>query len=493
MKLNQLLKGILFKQITGNEETEISCIHTDSRSVKPGSLFICLSGFKADGHQFAQQAIQNGASAVMVEKPLPGVPDGVTVITVPETKRVLPIVASTFYDHPSCKLRMIGITGTNGKTTTSHMVEHILNKSGCSTGLIGTLYMKHGELQVPTVNTTPDPIKLQGFLRLIADRGGRCAVLEVSSHGLDMGRVTGCGFHTAVFTNLSHDHLDFHHHMDDYRQSKEILFSRLGNSADDMLKTAILNGDDESSSYYANRTSAQVLSYGLNSGNHIRGLDVRCSGSHQQFLIKTYDGEHHSVTLRMPGIHNVYNALAAAAVCFCEGMSWEDIVSGLETFEGIPGRFEDISSASSFQVTVDYAHNPGGLRAALITARDVTKGKVICVMGCRGERDKLKRPIMAGIAADLADHVIFTSDNSYAEDIENIFNDMKQGLERAKMDHIQFIKDRKEAIQQAVSSAAAGDRVVITGRGHEKELVTGSAVQKASDADLVKECMHCNT
>ncbi|QCT03017.1 UDP-N-acetylmuramyl-tripeptide synthetase [Paenibacillus algicola] len=489
MKLSRMIDQLKLKRITGDLEIDISQIEIDSRKIEPGGMFICITGFQQDGHQYAEEAIRNGAAAIMAERFIPGVPPEVSLVIVPDTRRALPIIANAFYDNPSCGLRLIGITGTNGKTTTAHMVEHLLNASGRNAGSVGTLSMTYKDIQEEAVNTTPDPLRLQKFLRTIANAGAEYAVVEVSSHGLDMGRVLGCGFQTAAFTNLAHDHLDYHHHMDEYRGSKELLFSRLGNSVDDMQKTAVLNGDDAASAYYAKRTAAQVVTYGLGEDCHLRGIQVERAEQGTRFTIQTYTGDQYPVVLKVPGLHNVYNALAAAAICSCEGLSWDEITRGLQSFTGISGRFEDVSTGQDFNITIDYAHNPEGLKAALLTARECTSGKIICVMGCRGERDRLKRPVMAGIAADLADGVVFTSDNVYSEQIEDIFLDMRQGLSEQHLSKSEFVANRQDAILQAIHSANAGDRILITGRGHEKFLYTSDGLQQMSDADIVQSHM----
>ena len=486
MKLHTLIHFLVLKRVDGDEHTEITNIEIDSRRVTPGSLFVCLSGYRTDGHEFVAEAVNNGAVAIMSEKKLPALPSGVVSVIVPDTKRVLPLLAHAFFGHPSQKLRLIGITGTNGKTTTAHMIEHIMDKTGHKTGLIGTLHMKIGNYREKTQNTTPDALKLQRYLKRIADDGGEYAVLEVSSHGLEMGRVTGCRFQTVVLTNLSHDHLDFHHNMESYRNSKELLFTRLGNGLDP-AQIAVLNADDEASQYYANRTAVQIITYGIHGHSDIKAVDIRLQGTETRFRAVTPWGKA-DLQLKVPGLYNVYNALAALTACALEGLPLQAVKDALETFEGVDGRFQEVPAGKEFKITVDYAHNPGGLTAALQTARQLTAGKMICVMGCRGERDRLKRPLMANIATAFADFVFFTSDNPSSEHPADIFEEMRPGLASAQPSSWEFVIDRREAIHKAIQMAGREDRVVITGRGHETGFVMADQVDLFSDADIAKAC-----
>lgn len=484
MNLKLLTDRLLLKTVYGSVAREITNLDTDSRNIRPGGLFICIPGYQVDGHDYAENAIHNGAVAIVAERPIKPVRSGVTVIVVPETRRVLPILANAFYGNPTEKLRLIGITGTNGKTTTAHMIEHILNEYGVRSGMIGTLYMKFGHEVEKTLNTTPDVIQLQRYMHSVVEKGGQCVVLEVSSHGLDMGRVKGCNFQTVVFTNLSHDHLDFHHTMENYRNAKELLFSQLGNSERDMMKIAVLNADDEASYYYAKRTSAQPLTYGIWNQADVMAEGISCTASGSSFTLVTPWGSR-LITLQTPGEHNVYNAMAAAAACLAEGIPLDSIQSGLEHFSGVCGRFQEIDTGKSFRVVVDYAHNPDGLKAVLQSARQITNGQIICVLGCRGERDRGKRPIMAQIACGYSDYVIFTSDNPYSEDPEQILAEMMSGVQESAYRNWRVVPDRREAIQSAVELAGDQDRVIITGRGHETSLVKGSEVDVFTDEKAV--------
>ncbi|ANA82919.1 MULTISPECIES: UDP-N-acetylmuramoyl-L-alanyl-D-glutamate--2,6-diaminopimelate ligase [Paenibacillus] len=484
MNLKSLTERLILKTITGSAAVEITNLDTDSRAIRPGGLFVCVPGFNVDGHDYIEHAIQNGAVAIMAEKELPELPGNITRITVPDTRRVLPILANSFFGNPTEQLKLIGITGTNGKTTTTHMVDKVLNDSNRKTGIIGTLYMKIGDHVEKTLNTTPDTIQLQRYFHAMVAHGGTYGVLEVSSHGLDMGRVRGCDFQTVVFTNLSHDHLDFHQNMESYRNTKELLFTQLGNSDRDMQKKVVLNADDAASSYYGKRTSAQIVTYGIHNPADVRALHIQNTGDGCNFIVETPWGSS-DFTMKVHGIHNVYNALAAITTCLLEGIPIQEIRNSLQDFAGVHGRFQEIKTDRSFRVVVDYAHNPDGLKATLLSAKEITSGKMICVMGCRGERDRLKRPIMADIAASYSDYVLFTTDNPFSEDPEQIIAEMLGGLSSHHAVNWEVVPNRKEAIQRAVEMAGDQDRIIITGRGHETRYVAGSQVDSFSDEEVV--------
>lgn len=484
MILQSLTDRLILKKITGRTSADITNLETDSREIRPGGMFVCVPGFHVDGHDYAEQAIRNGAVAIVAERELSGLPGNVTHITVPDTRRILPILANAFFGDPTRRLKLIGITGTNGKTTTTHMVDQILNDARRKTGIIGTLYMKIGNHVEKTLNTTPDTIQLMRYFHTIISHGGEYGVLEVSSHGLDMGRVRGCDFRTVVFTNLSHDHLDFHQTMESYRNTKELLFAQLGNSNRDMQKKAVLNADDAASSYYAKRTSAQIITYGIQNQADVRATQIHHSREGCAFHAETPWGSS-DVNLKVHGAHNIYNALAAMTTCLLEGIPLEEIRESLEQFAGVHGRFQEIQTGRRFGVVVDYAHNPDGLKATLQSAKAITSGKMICVMGCRGERDRSKRPIMADIAAAYSDYVLFTADNPFSEDPEQIMAEMLGGLTSRESGNWEVVLDRKEAIQRAVEMAGDEDRIIITGRGHETRYVAGSRIESFSDEDIV--------
>ncbi|MCH1638477.1 UDP-N-acetylmuramoyl-L-alanyl-D-glutamate--2,6-diaminopimelate ligase [Paenibacillus timonensis] len=490
MKLNLLLDPLLIKQVQGKAELEISGIEIDSRHVTPGCLFVCLPGALNDGHRYAAKAIEAGAIALMTEKELADIPSHITIIRVPDTRRALAILADVFYGRPSSRLKLIGITGTNGKTTTTHLVEHLLNQYGKRAGLIGTLYMRIGNYREQTVNTTPESLVLQRSFRKMLEHGAEYAVVEVSSHALDMGRVRGCQFRTAVLTNVTHDHLDYHESMDRYSDTKSLLFSQLGGAYGDEPKFAILNADDSVAAGYARKTAAQVITYGVEREADIRASQIRMKPDGTSLRVDTFRGPI-DLDLKLLGLFNVYNVLAAIAVGLSEGIPLQSMKRSLESFEGVTGRFEPIYAGQDFTVILDYAHNPDGLENVLQTAKTLTQGKLVCVCGCEGDKDRMKRPIMARVATSYADLAIFTSDNTRSEDPDAILSDMLNGVEDGPIpsDAYVAIADRREAISLAIEQARPGDCVVVAGRGHETHLIVKDRRIPFDDREVIQEAL----
>ncbi|MFD1436094.1 UDP-N-acetylmuramoyl-L-alanyl-D-glutamate--2,6-diaminopimelate ligase [Kroppenstedtia eburnea] len=466
MNLNTLIDSLAVAQITGNTDLEITGMEVDSRRVRPGDLFIALKGFTVDGHRFIRQAVEKGARAVVLEEEMEV---EVPSIRVPDTRRAMAVLADVFYGHPTHDLNLIAVTGTNGKTTVTHLIRNILRECGHETGLIGTINMQIGDETYPVKNTTPDAVELQRGFRKMVDRGCTHAVIEASSHALHLGRTRGCRFKTAVFTNLTQDHLDYHGTMDHYRAAKGILFGQLGNVYTDRAEDqplAVLNIDDEAGEIYMETTSAQVITYGVEHPADVRGENIRFYSGGTRFTLNTYRGSV-DIDMKLMGKFSVYNALAAAAVALGEGISLEKIGEVLSRVKGVPGRLEAVDAGQPFPVLVDYAHTPDSLENVLTTVRGFTKGNIICVVGCGGDRDRGKRPQMARIAAENSNRVVITSDNPRTEDPRRIIDDMLAGVKDFPQDRIQVIPDRAEAIGYAVRHAQADDVVLIAGKGHE--------------------------
>jgi UDP-N-acetylmuramoyl-L-alanyl-D-glutamate--2,6-diaminopimelate ligase len=469
MKLSDLLSSLHICHAKGNLDIEVKGIETDSRKVKPGYLFIALRGFTVDGHQYVGQAAANGAVAFLVEGMdesvvLPGV-----FAIVPDTRRALAVIADRFYHHPTRSLNVIGVTGTNGKTSITYLIEQMMKDAGHKSGIIGTIQMRIGDYTEEVSNTTPESIQLQKWFSLMLDKGADHACIEVSSHALEMGRVRGCNFRTAIFTNLTQDHLDYHQTMENYRNAKSLLFSQLGNTYNDsQMKFAILNADDEASEYYSKVTSAQVIYYGIDREADVRALDIKINESGTDFLLQTYKGSIPATT-KMVGKFSVYNVLAATAACLAEGIPLSSIQKSLESISGVQGRFERVDEGQDYTVIVDYAHTPDSLKNVLETAKEFTKGDIYCIIGCGGDRDRTKRPIMARIAVEHARYAIFTSDNPRSEEPDHILQDMINGVKGNPSSIGQYtaIIDRKEAIEDTISKARQGDCVIIAGKGHE--------------------------
>ncbi|MCI1692277.1 UDP-N-acetylmuramoyl-L-alanyl-D-glutamate--2,6-diaminopimelate ligase [Aneurinibacillus aneurinilyticus] len=466
MQLEELLAPLALWRTTGDVKTEITGIEIDSRKVKPGDLFICLPGFTVDGHDFAEKAVLQGAAAILAQRSIEA---DVPVIYVPDTRRAMAVLGDRFFGQPTHLMKVIGVTGTNGKTTTTHLIERILEAAGHPTGIIGTIEMRIADEVREVKNTTPEALDLHRAFRWMKDKGAEYAAIEVSSHALDMGRVRGVRFATGVFTNLTQDHLDYHKTMENYLQAKGLLFSQLGNEYDrERMKYAILNIDDPASETFARMTSAQVITYGIRDKADVRARDISITAMGTKLKLETFVGSI-DLTLRMIGNFNVYNVLAATAACLVEGIPLETIKRTLEQVEGVRGRFERVDAGQDYTVIVDYAHTPDSLENVLKTVREFAEGKVYCVVGCGGDRDRTKRPIMAAIAARHADIAVITSDNPRSEDPQAIIDEMIEGLVANGINKDRYFTqvDRREAIRETIHRAGPKDVVLIAGKGHE--------------------------
>lgn len=490
MNLQDVIQSLLLAQVSGDLQVEIQGIEIDSRFVKPGDLFIALRGFTVDGHQYVHQAIEKGAVAVLVEEPLE-VPAHVTRVWVPDTRRAMAILSASFYGYPTQELKLIGITGTNGKTTTSMIIHHLLQDHGKQAGLIGTIGMKIGDKVFPTKNTTPEVVELQRSFRQMRDDGCDYSVIEVSSHALDIGRTHGCEFHIGVFTNLTQDHLDYHGTMDRYREAKGLLFSQLGNHYASSIAEqsyAVLNADDPASSYYAKITPAQIITYGVEKSADVRATNIQITPKGTRFDLQTFRGNC-EIHLQLIGKFNVLNALAAISVALIEGLTLDEIKHSLAQMPGVNGRFEAVQAGQDFTVIVDYAHTPDSLENVLNTIREFAKGRVMTVLGCGGDRDRTKRPLMAKIATDYSDFSVFTSDNPRTEEPEAILRDMLTGIQDVKESLYTTIVDRTEAIHWAIQHAKPGDVVLIAGKGHETYQEINGIRMHFDDREIAKQAI----
>ncbi|MEC0242990.1 UDP-N-acetylmuramoyl-L-alanyl-D-glutamate--2,6-diaminopimelate ligase [Paenibacillus dokdonensis] len=468
MKLNELASTLTIAQITGSGDITITGLQTDSRKVAPGDLFICLPGHTVDGHDYAEQAAEQGAAALVVEHQLD---IDLPQVIVKDSRYAMAVIADAFFGSPSSHIKMIGVTGTNGKTTTTYLIEKMMNDHGVNTGLIGTIQMRYGGRTFPMSGTTPEALELQRSLDDMSANGVKCCVMEVSSHALEQGRVKGTDFRTAIFTNLTQDHLDYHKTMEDYREAKGLFFSRLGNKfmhQKNQRKYAVLNADDEASQYFAKVTAAEVITYGLDEKADVRASEISITAQGTHFHVDTFQGSC-DIQLRMVGKFNVYNALAAITAGLLEGLELDSIKRSLESVPGVDGRVESVDEGQPFAVIVDYAHTPDGLENVLKTVNEFAKGRVITVFGCGGDRDRTKRPIMGKIAAKYSDVVMVTSDNPRTEDPDLILKDIEAGLHEDSVpsDKYQLIVDRRKAIQKAIEMASPDDVVLIAGKGHE--------------------------
>ncbi|WP_110112924.1 UDP-N-acetylmuramoyl-L-alanyl-D-glutamate--2,6-diaminopimelate ligase [Bacillus sp. CGMCC 1.16541] len=481
MELYTLLSSLHdFKSIP-EENVKITSIEMDSREVKDGSLFICVKGYTVDGHDFAHVAVEKGASAIVAEKPLDV---NIPVVIVKDTKRAMAVLADAFYQQPTQKLHLIGVTGTNGKTTTTHLMEHIFKANQKKTGLIGTIEIRIGDQAYDVKNTTPESVTLQQTFHRMIEEHVDVAMMEVSSHALDLGRVHGCDFDVAVFTNLTQDHLDYHKTMDDYRRAKGLLFAQLGNAYNHSKpKFAVLNADDEATNEYIRNTAATVITYGIDNKCDIQAKNIQMTNAGTTFTLVT-PHEEAEVKMKLIGKFSVYNVLAATAACLVSGVSLSLIVKEIANIEGVAGRFEVVDEGQSFTVVVDYAHTPDSLENVLKTVKQFAKGSIYVIVGCGGDRDRTKRPIMARIAAENSTEAILTSDNPRSESPQQILQDMIDGVETSN--YVSII-DRKEAIQYAINQAKADDVIVIAGKGHETYQIVGDQVFDFDDREVARQ------
>ncbi|MGO4541374.1 UDP-N-acetylmuramoyl-L-alanyl-D-glutamate--2,6-diaminopimelate ligase [Paenibacillus sp. 2TAB19] len=468
MRIIELAELLITARLIGDGEIAPTGIASDSRKVENGQLFICLSGSKTDGHLHAPEAVRRGACAIVAERELD---IDIPQLIVKDSRHAAAVIADHYYGYPSRAMKLIGVTGTNGKTTTTYLIEQILQDQQQATGVIGTIEWRYGGRAFEVSGTTPHSIELHRYLAEMRDAGTAYCAMEVSSHALAQGRVKGCRFRTAVFTNLTQDHLDYHQTMESYAAAKGLFFSRLGNTftADASERTyAVLNADDEASAYFTRLTSVDVVTYGIDHEADVRASNVRITASRTTFHVATFRGEI-DISLQMAGRFNVYNALAAISAALIEGVELSRIKASLESIPGVPGRIESVHAGQDFAVIVDYAHTPDGLENVLLAIRQFAEKRVLCVFGCGGARDRKKRPIMGAIAAAYSDYVLVTSDNPRTEDRFMILKDIEVGLREAMIgsNKYELIADRKAAIEKAVEMASPGDVVLIAGKGHE--------------------------
>ncbi|WP_425335378.1 UDP-N-acetylmuramoyl-L-alanyl-D-glutamate--2,6-diaminopimelate ligase [Salipaludibacillus daqingensis] len=467
MQLKELANLLPACKYIGEDNPSIQSLEMDSRKIEAGSLFFCVPGFTVDGHDFAEQAIKMGAVALVVEKEIQV---DVPMIKVRDVKRTMAILSAHFYQLPSSKMHMIGVTGTNGKTSTTHLIHSILTDHDMETGIIGTMYMKYKGKEIEVKNTTPESLVLQKEFAQMVEEGVKTVTMEVSSHALELGRVHGTEFNVGVFTNLSQDHLDYHETMEKYGQAKGLLFSQLGSRYQKTGQNiAILNMDDDFFPQLEKMTAAPIITYGMDEQADFRAVDVNIHESGANFKLVVGSKEY-AITLQLPGKFSVYNALAAAAATYASGVQLESIQHSLAKISGVAGRFEKVDAEAPFHVIVDYAHTPDSLRNVLETIKEIAKGKISVIVGCGGDRDRSKRPQMAAIAEELADFVYLTSDNPRSEDPRQIIREMEKGM--VEKDYL-VVESRKDAINQAVERAEQDEIILIAGKGHETYQIIG--------------------
>lgn len=459
----KLLKDLLYKsgltEVHGTTDVNVDEVCFDSRKAKPGALFVAVRGTTSDGHKFIPDVIGKGCNIIVCEEVPAETNPAVTYAVVKDSAAALSIIASNFYGNPSEKLKLVGITGTNGKTTTTTLLHQLFMKSGHKTGLLSTVRNKINDTTIPATHTTPDAVQLNELLARMVSEGCTHCFMEVSSHAVAQKRVTGLKFAGGVFTNLTHDHLDYHKTFGEYLKAKKTFFDNLGSDA-----FALTNTDDKNGLVMLQNTHARKYSYSLKSMS-----DYKCKliENHFDGLMINIDG--HEVLCRLVGSFNAYNLTAAYATAVLLGENKMEVLTGLSNLDPVEGRFDYLTSKKKIVGVVDYAHTPDALENVLKTIHDVSKqGKVITVVGCGGDRDSAKRPVMAKIAVEMSDKVILTSDNPRSEDPGAIIRAMETGISLSEARKALSIIDRKEAIKTAVSMAQPGDVILVAGKGHEK-------------------------
>ena len=485
MKLAELLEGVATPSQLSAElaSAEIHGVAFDSRKVQPGYLFFAFSGAKADGREFAREAVAKGAVAVASESAAPTDLES-NWIQVAHGRQALATVSGNFYQHPDRRLKITGVTGTNGKTTTTYLIDSILLAAGLTTALVGTIEYRLAGRRLPSINTTPESLELFQLFSELEQAGGTHVTMETSSHALSLGRVYGVQFETAVFTNLTRDHLDFHGDMDSYFASKQLLFN---SEAARGPRFAVINHDDKYASRIRTKSDTEVITYGMGEGASARAQRVATGFDGLRFEIH-YDGRTFAVESPLVGEINVYNLLAAWCAAYSLGIHPEIIARGLAACGAVPGRFERVSEGQPFLVVVDYAHTDDALRNAITIARNMTESRVITVFGCGGDRDRSKRPPMGMAAAELSDLVVLTSDNPRSEDPLSIMNDAMVGIRRFDTPYL-VEPDRERAIQKALEEAGPSDIVLIAGKGHETYQILKDKTVPFDDREVARRIL----
>ncbi|KAB3538594.1 UDP-N-acetylmuramoyl-L-alanyl-D-glutamate--2,6-diaminopimelate ligase [Alkaliphilus pronyensis] len=460
MRLNKLIEQLEVKKLEGNTDIEINNLHYDSRQIQPGGLFVCIKGFKTDGHLYIQEALKKGAVAILASQDVNI--EGATVVQVEDTRNAMAFIANKFFNKPSLYLDLIGVTGTNGKTSVTYMIKKILEEAGKKAGLVGTIATWIDKVKIDAVRTTPEAFDLQYLLnRMVEEKIDSC-VMEVSSHSLELGRVEGVNFKVGIFTNLTPDHLDFHDNLENYKNAKKKLF----------YKTSlcnVINIDDKVGKEIVEDLKdlkTCIFTYGTTQKSDFTASSIKFTSKEVSFKVVGPMDFDIDIKLPIPAMFAVYNALAAITCCYCLQIPAEVIKRGLNEFSGVPGRFEVVPEIQQFSVIVDYAHTPDALENLLKSTREFTANRIITVFGCGGDRDQSKRPIMGEISGEYSDFTILTSDNPRSEDPNIILSMIEEGIKSTKGNYI-IIEDRKEAIRYAIKEANKGDIVLIAGKGHE--------------------------
>lgn len=480
MELTKLIEGLDILDIQGTTNKQISRIVYDSRRAVPGALFVCIDGFKTDGHKFIQSAIDNGATTFLVQKDVPAI-DDITIIKVPDTRYALAHVSAVFFEHPSRDFTLLGVTGTKGKTTITYMIKSILEQADQMVGLIGTVANIIGSEKMPAQRTTPESLDLQEVFDNMKYKGADTVVMEVSSQGLKLSRVACSDFDIGVFTNLSEDHIggDEHPDMEDYLNSKIKLFS--------LAKRGLINVDCEYSDRVFESSQCECMTFGISNKADISAQDIVTHADRVEFFVTT-PWFSSNVVVSVPGKFSVYNALAAIGVTGMMGIAPEHIVNGLKDIH-IPGRAEIVPTPNKpYTVMIDYAHTPDSLRNILQTVKEFVPNRLISVFGCGGDRDRTKRPQMGKISGEIADITLITSDNPRTEEPMDIIKDIEEGIKETDGQY-SIIQDRTSAIRHAMKNAQKGDIIVLAGKGHETYQIFKDKTIHYDEREIVKDIL----
>jgi UDP-N-acetylmuramoyl-L-alanyl-D-glutamate--2,6-diaminopimelate ligase len=481
MMLKEILKGVDFEWVQG-KNAEIGDIAIDSRKVKYDSLFICLKGLRSDGHTFIGKAAEAGARAIIVEEDIGAYPDNLTVVKAADTRKALAIAASNFYSSPWESFNLIGVTGTKGKTTTTYLLETILRELNHRTGVIGTLGAKIAGQKLDIhfdTSTTPDPVELQQIFSAMKDERVNDVIMEVSSQALAFEKLTGVKFNIGIFTNLTQDHLDFHLNMENYKLAKAKLFA--------MCKQGVANVDSDAGVYMTKNFNCPFITFSIDNPSDLKAENIRYMTSGVDFTVRI-EGVEVPFFIPIKGRFSVYNALGVIGASLLMKVPVEIIQRGLSATKGVPGRLQSIPNNVGASVIVDYAHSPDSLVNIINAVREFTKGRLIVLFGCGGDRDKSKRPIMGKIAGELADYCIITSDNPRSEPPEGIMAMIEEGVQETNCQY-EAVSDRREAIFRGIEMLEAGDGLIIAGKGHEDYQIIGNESLHFDDSEVALEAL----
>lgn len=480
MKITDIANIIKGATEHNTKESTIKGVTEDSRKVKEGFAFVAISGTNEDGNKYVTDAINRGASVIVSESNFPTLSS--PQIVVPNAREALAIICSAFYNHPEEKLVAVGITGTNGKTTTSYLLKSILEHAGNRVGLVGTIRHEIGERMIPAQMTTPSASEIYEYLAQMVSADLTHVVLETSSHALSQHRVKGLNFAVGIFTNITQDHLDYHKNMDDYFQAKSILFKDLSENS-----TAVLNADEDCFDKLKNLTKAKIIGYSIEKESDVYATDIDSNLNGSSFVLH-YNNETAKINTSLVGIYNISNILSAAASAFALGVAFDNVVSGIQSVKGVPGRVEKVDCGQNFKVVVDYAHTPDALDSLLSNMRKVCSNRLICVFGCGGDRDTSKRPQMGKVVENLSDVAVVTSDNPRSEEPDDIIKMIIDGMSKKSIKKI-VEADRYKAIELALAEANEDDLVVVAGKGHETYQKFKDQVRFFDDRLVIKEIL----